>query len=204
MAAISVVYRAPTGEEQPKVTDWMQGWGSIAGVVAGLAAAGAAAWLLMHERQEAQRARAELAAERADAELVGPRLVVATDPVLYMYDETSAHEVAVTVRNFGPMPILRVFVVVSLFPGAEEMRPPPANVIPPLSGERRFVAGFEDDPIKLPHSDQVLISQSAKVVLYFTDAAGQGWRKTKNGQPEKVRFAVPPPPKGPGLSSVAG
>lgn len=57
MFAISVDYRPPDGEEAPKVTDWMQGWGSIAGVAAGLAAAVAAAWLVLHEREQARLSR---------------------------------------------------------------------------------------------------------------------------------------------------
>ncbi|WP_431907169.1 hypothetical protein [Micromonospora carbonacea] len=64
MWAISASYRAPAGEEQPKVTDWMQAWGAVFGVVAGLAAAVAAAALLMHERAAAKEARRQLAEER--------------------------------------------------------------------------------------------------------------------------------------------
>lgn len=62
---IAASYRAPSGEEQPKVTDWMQAWGGVFGVVAGLAAAGAAAALLLHERRAADEARRQLAEERA-------------------------------------------------------------------------------------------------------------------------------------------
>jgi len=64
MWIISASYRTPAGEEQPNVTDWMQGWGSIFGVVAGLAAAVAAAALLMHERAAAKEARRQLAEEK--------------------------------------------------------------------------------------------------------------------------------------------
>ncbi|MEU5962639.1 hypothetical protein ABZ777_15635 [Micromonospora parva] len=61
---IAAIYRAPTGEEQPKVTDWMQAWGGVFGVVAGLAAALAATALLLHERAAAQEARQQLADEK--------------------------------------------------------------------------------------------------------------------------------------------
>ncbi|WP_406084885.1 hypothetical protein OHA01_11580 [Micromonospora zamorensis] len=60
---IAAIYRAPAGEEQPKVTDWMQAWGGVFGVIAGLAAALAATALLLHERAAAQDARQQLADE---------------------------------------------------------------------------------------------------------------------------------------------
>ncbi|WP_433357934.1 hypothetical protein ACQPYV_12755 [Micromonospora saelicesensis] len=187
------VANAPrSGPDRPKVTDWMQAWGSIAGVFAGLAAAGAATALLLFERRQAREARAELAAQRAESDLTGARLVVATSPEIFMYGPAYVSDVAVTVHNFGPAPILRVFVVIKLFPGADELLPAPANVIPPLSGEARFAVGLETDPMKVPHSDELLLGESAEVTLYFTDATGQGWRKGKVGQPEKVRIAVPP------------
>ncbi|KAB1922510.1 hypothetical protein F8280_18820 [Micromonospora noduli] len=65
LAAISAATHSPVGPERPKVTDWMQAWGSVLGVVAGLAAAGAATALLLHERKAADEARRQLAEERA-------------------------------------------------------------------------------------------------------------------------------------------
>lgn len=64
LCVISASYRAPAGKEQPTVTDWMQAWGSLFGVVAGLAAAVAAAALLLFERAAAKEARRQLAEER--------------------------------------------------------------------------------------------------------------------------------------------
>lgn len=72
---MSITYVPPQGTEAPKVTDWMQGWGSLAGVLAGAAAAVAAAWLLLHERQQARDAQAQLREERSEAALAVPRAV---------------------------------------------------------------------------------------------------------------------------------
>ncbi|WP_343450248.1 hypothetical protein [Micromonospora oryzae] len=49
-----------SGPDRPKVTDWMQAWGSIASVFAGFAAAAAAALLILHEREQARIARTAL------------------------------------------------------------------------------------------------------------------------------------------------
>ena len=58
------VTNAPdAGPDRPKVTDWMQAWGSIGGVLAGLAAASAAALLLRFERRRASEAEHERATE---------------------------------------------------------------------------------------------------------------------------------------------
>ncbi|MGW4501473.1 hypothetical protein ACWENR_23010 [Micromonospora sp. NPDC004336] len=65
LAAISAAtYDPAPGQERPKITDWMQAWGSVGGVVAGLAAAAAATALLMHERAAAKEARQQLAEEK--------------------------------------------------------------------------------------------------------------------------------------------
>ncbi|MEV5206727.1 hypothetical protein AB0K35_04505 [Micromonospora sp. NPDC053740] len=47
MVDFSKSYRPPAGEEQPKITDWMQAWGSIGAVIAGVLAALAAGALLV-------------------------------------------------------------------------------------------------------------------------------------------------------------
>ncbi|MBQ0982243.1 hypothetical protein, partial [Micromonospora sp. M61] len=117
MWVISASYRAPVGEDQPKVTDWMQGWGSVFGVVAGLAAAGAAAFLLLHERQRAAASERQIAEERADAVLNVPRAVVAAPAQFKINgggDDKHLGEVVAAVHNYGSNPIRNVAVVVTL------------------------------------------------------------------------------------------
>ena len=54
MAAAALRYKSPRGQDPPKITDWMEAWGTIGGVLAGLLAALAAALLLRHEWRQAR------------------------------------------------------------------------------------------------------------------------------------------------------
>ncbi|MDG4768523.1 hypothetical protein O7632_31175 [Solwaraspora sp. WMMD406] len=67
LAAVSMLYTTPAGVEPAKITDWMQGWGSIVGVVGALLAAIFTALLLRHEMREASHARAQASEERLAA-----------------------------------------------------------------------------------------------------------------------------------------
>ncbi|MEV1018135.1 hypothetical protein AB0I89_32125 [Micromonospora sp. NPDC049801] len=101
---IAAVYRAPAGEEQPKVTDWMQAWGGVFGVVAGLAAALAAAALLLHERAAADEARRQLAEEREASSQKERKasIEVRSEQYRKVRGDQVATEYRFVVKNHGP------------------------------------------------------------------------------------------------------
>ncbi|MEU1249647.1 hypothetical protein [Micromonospora arida] len=176
--------RSSQREEQPKVTDWMQAWGSVAAVFAGVAAAVAAGWLLLHERQEAQRARAELAAERAEAELTTPRAIVITDPMVIIDREYAEFKrMNFKVINYGPAAIRRVVAMAVLPPGKPEIYFEVTDFIAPAGGEHVFEQSYRY-PLRLSEPDLVT-SSTVQIALFFIDSSGQAWRKPKDGQPEK-------------------
>ncbi|MER7330955.1 MULTISPECIES: hypothetical protein [unclassified Micromonospora] len=178
-AAISAGYKAPTGEEQPKITDWMQGWGSVFGVFAGLLAAAAAAALLMHERQQVREARAELAAARDGEEQSKAQLVMTTRPSLVTHygDIRSAR---VTVYNFRQSPVHWVSVSVRLS-GGQVINLKTKEFIPPHDSTQ--VGGEPEAPI---HAQAGGNRETAVVTVEFTDPAGQRWRRVNNGQPQRI------------------
>ncbi|RAO61191.1 hypothetical protein [Micromonospora saelicesensis] len=200
MAYISVTYRAPVGAEQPKITDWMQAWGSVLGVFAGLIAGGAAALLLMFERRQASLARAEADAARAEADLAAVRAVLVADPRLSIANGaiTGAR---VEVGNYGGRAIRRIVIVIQLLPQSPELVGGPLNYLAP-GGVHEFdfrlrpyaaLPGWEDGPA-YDHPNRRAVEAArlaAKVTIYFYDAAGQGWRLTNDGQPEKWHQPFP-------------
>ncbi|MGY3515093.1 hypothetical protein ACVMYR_02120 [Micromonospora sp. PTRAS2] len=183
MFAISMGYRAPTGEEQPKITDWMQAWGSIFGVFAGLAAAGAAAWLLIHEREQTRQARAELAAERAEAMLAGPRSVVVSDPMVERRGGGSIR-VTVTVHNYGVTPIRAISILLTPLRHQPEILLPEVDVIGP-SGQRELVKKLAG-----PEWERGILLIPTFAV-YFRDSSGSRWRRENNLEPERWPGRIP-------------
>jgi hypothetical protein len=104
MATCSAAYRAPSGEEQPKATDWMQAWGSIAGVFAGLAAALAATALLLHERAATKEALQHLAEEReATRQKEGKASIeVRSEQYRKITNDRVGQQYRYVVKNHGP------------------------------------------------------------------------------------------------------
>ncbi|MGN9915753.1 hypothetical protein [Micromonospora palomenae] len=183
MAYISMTYQAPPGEEQPKVTDWMQAWGSILGVFAGLAAAVAATALLLHERKQARQARDELAAERAEAALAVVRAVIIGRTTYSRIDPPSVTMISVKVHNYGPAPVRRVTVVVAPAGQGTEILMPPLELLPP--------GGAEFD-LKVTIRGQIQRDPARETVkVYFHDVTGVGWQKGKDGEPEKWSGKIP-------------
>jgi hypothetical protein len=68
--AIVLAYEAPASADKPNVTDWMQGWGNVGGVVVGAGAAFAAALVYRQGQralQDAEKRRLEDLADAAEA-----------------------------------------------------------------------------------------------------------------------------------------
>ncbi|MGC4748930.1 hypothetical protein ACLQ28_25210 [Micromonospora sp. DT201] len=91
--------------EAPKITDWMQAWGSLAGLVMSTAAVIFTGLLFRHEI----RVRRE---EKTDAESVQARLVVGTD--IYLVPKQGQPdlfvEAGVKVVNYSNAPVLDLTV----------------------------------------------------------------------------------------------
>lgn len=191
-AAISMAYQAPAGEEQPKVTDWMQAWGSVLGVFAGLAAAGAATALLIHERQRAEAAERQLAEGRAENALSVPRAIVVL-PALFgggvtPSGEQHIYEVALAVYNHGSTGVRNIAFIVALPEGGPRLLLPRTAMIGP--GGRGQIKERSGKPVRYPGSSNIG-ALKATVTACFIDHMNQAWQITSDG--EVARTTVPYP-----------
>lgn len=206
LAAISAArYHPPAGTEPPKITDWMQAWGSFGGVIAGLLAAGAATALLLHEREQTRQARAELQEERSAAELDAARDVLILNAQLFLYQDRFSG-CRLFIANHGPRGIRRVTAVVKPPIADAELVSEPLIIIravdevhvdlhlaPPLTVPELthidFAAGVgENEQSAEVHN---AITRATEVTLFFYDAGNQGWRLPMGGEPERWRAPFP-------------
>ena len=179
-----------TTPELPKVTDWIQAWSSVGGVFAGLAAASAAAFLLMFERNRAATAERQLAEERAEAALNVARAVVVTGADLGGFggeDDPHINEVVFKIHNYGSSPIQNVVAVVKL--------PMNGNYLIRVN-EIRGPGGLQQVRKKLKTAVQVappwtFHAEKAPVTVCFIDYANQAWQRTSDGG--VARTTVPYP-----------
>ncbi|MDG4784010.1 hypothetical protein O7614_30600 [Micromonospora sp. WMMD961] len=188
---IAAIYRAPAAEEQPKVTDWMQAWGSILGVVAGLAAAGAAAALFLHERRRSEQAERQLIEEREEAALNAPRAVVATPARFGTFGgDSDAHisEVVLTVHNYGSNPIRNLAVIVTLPKDGRHLILPHHEGLGPGDKHdfrQRYQAG-----LRVPGPWSPIMGR-APVTVCFIDHTNQAWQRTSDGGVERTSVPYP-------------
>ncbi|MBQ1009439.1 hypothetical protein KBX53_00390 [Micromonospora sp. M51] len=189
---LSVTYEPPRGTEPPKITDWMQGWGSLAGVLAGAGAAVAASWLLVHERQQSREARVE-------AEQVGARAVQYSSLFGTMWRSPSGGarlSINFKVTNYGPQPARRV-VAVARCPRAPHIWVIfVAEILEPhdsCGGSGMFElpdALLPPTPLTSMGIDNFLTDIS--LTLRFFDFNGREWQRTDHGDPVRAREPVPP------------
>ncbi|MET7967565.1 hypothetical protein [Micromonospora sp. NPDC005305] len=193
LAAISAAtYDVPVGQEPPKITDWMQAWGSIGGVIAGLAAAGAAAFLLLHERQRAAEAERQLAEERAEAALNVPRAVVVSPAGFGGHGHPGDQyidEVVLTIANYGGNAIRNVAAVAALPNEGPRIVLRRIPVIGP-GGEHR-IRERSRPAVPLPPGPWTLPEVPATVTVCFIDHTNQAWQTSSDG--EISRTTVPYP-----------
>ncbi|KAB1922512.1 hypothetical protein F8280_18830 [Micromonospora noduli] len=183
IAAWSIATAPASGLERPKVTDWMQAWGSIAGVFAGLAAAGAAAALLLHERHRAATAERLLEQERAENALHVPRSVVAL-PARFgggvnPNGEQYIDQVHLAVYNHGSTGIRNVAVIVALPEGGPRLLLARAAMLGP--GGRWPIDQKSGKPVWYPGPSNIG-TLDATVTLCFIDYTNQAWRITSDGE----------------------
>ncbi|GIG93153.1 hypothetical protein [Plantactinospora endophytica] len=189
--------------EDPKVTDWMQGWGSVLGVAVGLIASAATAALLVYEiragrcaRAEAARDRAEAAqdralavAERRDAVAAQARTVVINGIHISNLRTGILKRFAFTVANYGSGPILDVHPQVVIdgdtvdrlkFRGSAALGPGEK-----LELEKRFQSAFAKLKDGEPMQDAEL-AEHITIEVRFTDMAGLRWLRQDSGQPQRI------------------
>lgn len=187
--------------EAPKITDWMQGWGSVVGVAASIAAVGVTGYLLRHELLEARRARADATEERAaaaeDREAARLDRLAASeerrasemDQARTVVLQNSHRSVAdgrlisagCEVANYGPAPILDVLVEMIGKDGSGEVDVQLGHfpILPP--GPKGWKVSVRPDLPVAGDTDGDL-----SIVLTFTDATGRRWLRRDNGQPVPV------------------
>ncbi|MGS2615153.1 hypothetical protein ACVCAH_11600 [Micromonospora sp. LZ34] len=188
--------------EEPKVTDWMQGWSGIAGVVIGLLAAIFTGLLLLYEiragrriAREAAQDRAEAAqdrefarAERRDAEAQQARTVVISDVGLALGADGTLGRLTLFVANYGHGPVLDVEVDLIIEHDNEiHTRLMARGVLGPQ--EQLPFDGIVQAPnggrIQFPLAADVL-AESVRIEVTFTDMAGIRWRRRDSQQPERI------------------
>ncbi|MEU0548295.1 hypothetical protein [Micromonospora sp. NPDC005979] len=175
--------------EAPKITDWMQAWGSLAGLVMSTFAVVFTGLLFRHEtrvRREEQESR-----EAAQARLVIPVLTHDdddSDGVVVRNDPTGA---TVTLVNHSAAPIFDVRVDVAWeeshrWPGRRrEMK---STVT--AHGGRRFAVVEKSEAVRFELTGSAAHVGQARI--RFTDAAGLVWVRTGLGSP--VRYTPPESP----------
>ncbi|RQX15840.1 hypothetical protein DDE19_17655 [Micromonospora ureilytica] len=159
--------------EAPKITDWMQAWGSVVGLLlSGLAAM--ATWLLFRHEIQVRRE------EQRDNEAAQARLIV---PVLSDPPQGPDEVRSFTIANYSGVPFydLRVMLLrnarlIGNYPSALHV----------LMGE---VAG-SFSYLEVPGVDVAGIAKTGDLAIgvYFTDASGLRWSKLNREPPIRVRL----------------
>jgi hypothetical protein len=162
-------------EEAPKVTDWMQAWGSLAGLLMSTVAVLFTGLLFRHE----VRVRRE---ERRDAEAAQARLVLAVrigpQPPR---DSPPAppFRVGYRVLNFSGAPVLDVLVRYVWAGGSVG----PTHHLPVLVGEER---GELPVPAGLDPEVTGALADFSAIEIIFTDASGQKWQRVDRSAPVRL------------------
>ncbi|MEU4161288.1 hypothetical protein [Actinoplanes sp. NPDC026670] len=192
--AIAMAYRPTRGADQPNAPDWMEAWGALYGLVAASLAAIAAAAVYMQGKQAARVAEDRWRAERDEADLVGPRAVLA-ERVGPSMTGNRLDEVFVRVRNYSTQPIRRVSSL-TIFNPDEHGFGAQHPVIGPNEEALLVFRGRPAKPSILssgPHGAWDFDDESKlwTVELRFLDASGQAWKRVNNNEPTKVKSPFP-------------
>ncbi|MEU5781052.1 hypothetical protein [Micromonospora lupini] len=175
--------------EAPKVTDWMQAWGSLAGLVMSTFAVIFTGLLFRHEtrvRREEQESR-----EAAQARLVIPVLTLDRDDSdgVRVYDSTNP--ATVTLVNHSAAPIFDVHVDVvweetHRWPGRRRE----AVAMVTAHGGRRFAVVEKSETASFELTGHA--AHLGRARIRFTDAAGLVWERS--GLQSPVRYTPPESP----------
>ncbi|WP_430497169.1 hypothetical protein ACQRWP_21180 [Micromonospora trifolii] len=158
--------------EAPKITDWMQAWGSVVGLLlSGLAAM--ATWLLFRHEIQVRRE------EQRDNEAAQARLIV---PVLDDLPRGLDEVRSFTIANYSGVPFydLRVMLLRN-----ERLIGNYSSPLHVLMGEVKGSFSY----LAVPGVDVVGIAKTGDLAIgvYFTDASGLRWSKLNREPPTRVR-----------------
>jgi len=170
-------------EDTPMITDWMQGWGSIAGLMMSTLAVAFTGLLLRHEIRVRREERRDL--EAAQARLILPTLLDFSDEI-----EPSSGEfrsIRWEVVNHSATPILALRAELRL----REYRKLPTAVktigktVPIISGNHVGNFHFED-PFwnKFDNHPSDIFS----LIIWFTDAGGRQWTRVDYDPPRRINY----------------
>ncbi len=209
LLVLGLTYRGPA--ERPKITDWMQGWASIAGGVGGVVAAVFTGALLLFEirrarqaEEDARQARAEAAAERAQAAADRARvdaaraeaLVLPARAVLLGSPGVSGQpslglisEIALPVHNFGSGPIRQVRITISSTADEGLLELKPIEVLGPGATQ---TASQRWTP--QTRASGVITNTGVSIAVRFIDLNGRSWERINNGEPRRVDEQPEPQP----------
>ncbi|WP_410815405.1 hypothetical protein [Micromonospora sp. 050-3] len=158
--------------EAPKITDWMQAWGSVVGLLlSGLAAM--ATWLLFRHEIQVRRE------EQRDNEAAQARLIV---PVLDDLPRDPDELRSFTIANYSGVPFydLRVMLLrderlIGTYPSALHV----------LMGEVKGSFSY----LQLPgvNVERAARTGTLGIGVYFTDASGLRWSKLNREPPTRVQ-----------------
>ncbi|GAA1586498.1 hypothetical protein GCM10009828_008660 [Actinoplanes couchii] len=188
-----------TAPELPKVTDWIQAWGGVGGVFAGLAAASAAALLLMFERNRADTAGRQLADERAEAALNVARAGVVTDARFGGYGGDEEPHIN-DIHNYGSSPLRNVVAVVSL-PTSGNYVIQAYEVMGP--GEEQQVQKKLKAAVRVAPPWKFR-AEKAPVAVCFIDHANQAWQRTSGGGVTRTTMLYPLVTRAEGVDDASG
>ncbi|MEU8082524.1 hypothetical protein AB0B57_02660 [Micromonospora sp. NPDC049101] len=163
--------------EDPKITDWMQAWGSIAGLVMSTIAVLLTGLLFRHEirvRREERRA-----SEATQARLVLPLLTQFTNEV--GRDSGEYKSVRWQVTNHSDAPILALTAELRLRDYTSAVSQ--TDTIPVLSGtlegsfpfDEPFWNSFGQHPAKI-----------FSIAIHFTDSDGLNWTRVDYDPPQRA------------------
>jgi hypothetical protein len=164
--------------EAPKITDWMQGWGSIAGLVMSTLAVLLTGLLFRHEIRVRREERQD--SEAAQARLVLPLLLHFSNQAESGSGEYESIEWEVT--NHSPAPILALAVELRLREYLSAVVST-ENIIPVVSG--RFEGSFRfEGPFWNSFGQHP--SKIFSLAIQFTDADGRDWVRVDHEPPRRV------------------
>ncbi|MEV6695238.1 hypothetical protein AB0M35_27570 [Micromonospora sp. NPDC051196] len=169
--------------EVPKITDWMQAWGSLAGLVMSTAAVIFTGLLFRHEikvRREEQR----------DSDAAQARLIVGE--VTHQFGPSGVFEgVGWTVYNHSDAPVFELYVSVSsnylddvpLYLGQPNDYPDGIAPGSQVNGSWTF---------DRPFPEERWLPDGARVMVEFVDASGLTWKRAGSMSP--TRYVQPSMP----------
>jgi hypothetical protein len=200
IAGCALAYQRSSSGEKPSAADWMQGWGTIYGLVATTIAAIVAGGVYFETVKAAREAEANRKADDREALLLAPRAVLVTRIGPGMQDKRKLRDVEVSIQNFGSQPVRRISAMVTVNnflagPTATQIGVRVPLLAPGEAQSRTW--NCKDQPIEVPVDEAPVWDLDTdptfwSVTINFIDAAGRAWNRVDNGEPFQVPTHVLP------------